>query len=984
MRHKKLWLIKYKNGRIQGPLSAQEIDQLIDEKIIIGEESVCVYPGGVWQPISMEPQFYEYLMEVLSSTNISKDKKENENIKSVSSGRLGSDSDSVKKLSSVTVIANPMELKRIKKEQRKKRRASSRKNKKLSVEETVLYELEEDDELNLDEDYVQSVVTSNEDFRGGVFKNKKGLILIGTIIAVLVVIFFSQESSKPIDQDYIELKEVQFNQPQLPQNEIELLIKKGMVQYFNSTFLSYLKSQELISQSVQGDNKNTYAMALLCMVYLELWPFSKQDFQAIQTVFTIVQKTSVLNKGGIRSGLCHSVGLIIKGRYEDAKTTIESSLDGLSSAGANENDSRLTPLLYYLKAKVLYYLNDYSSTISYLDTVQKILPKWVQLYLLSADILLKQEKISEALSVYRKVLKIDPNNKTAQIGLGLLEYKHFKKIDKAQKLLKSAVNNKSDRVSYGKLSSAYLVLAHIDLKQGRKNSALENARQAYSYNPADNSSKELIIQLGGEQKLKTTKIRSDQLIYEGDQLVLKNKHQQAVGYYERAFKAKKGGNAVVAVKAAKSLWTLSFSDEAIDWLKKAIQADPEMMESYILMSDYYSQKYDFYNAEKILRIASKRSPRNYEVYRGESLLAFRKKDYKKAMYYANQALKIYSADVESYIILSEVYAKLGDVNEALAYATRAIETDPNSIKTQAVYAKALGNIYGVDTGLNYFRKLIENYPLVLEYQMEMAKYLFDDEQYAVAREVLTELISIEQKYNEAYFYLGQTLMFDSAFAEAYESFLQAAILNPADPKPTFYIGLLRFKEKNYKEAKKHFEKVLDLNKYFSEAHYYLGKVAFLQKDYNEAIKQAGLEVQVNPNPMASYVLAGQSYEMQKKYLECANEYQKALDNSGTDTSLLVKVARCYRQAGYVDLAMKIINQAKIAGGAGNDQNIRTGDPQLYKELGAIHEIAGNYQEASGAYCNYLNLLPEAPDRQNIKNRMKKLAKLTGKKMKKCG
>ena len=506
----------------------------------------------------MEPQFYESLMEILSSTNISKDKDAatNKSIKSVSSGHLGSDPDSVEQLSSITVIADQRELKRIKKQQRQKRKASLRKNKKISKEETVLYELEADDKLDLEEQYVQSVVTSNHKSSGGIFK--KCLIFISTIISVVAVVLFYSESPEKIDQDYISLKKVQFNQPQLSENEVELLIKKGMRQYFNSTFLSYLKSQEFIVQAVQGDNKNTYAMALLCMVYLELWPFSRQDFQAEQTVFTIVQKTSVLNKGGIRSGVCHSVGLIIKTRYQDAKTTIESSLDGLDNARENEDDTRLTPLLYYLKAKVLYYLNDYPGTISYLGTIQKILPKWIQLHILSADILLKQGKVSEALSVYRKVLNIDSNNKIAQIGLGLLEYKHFKKIDKARKLLQNAISNNFDRIPYGMLSSAYLVLAQIDLKKGLKVSALENARQAYSYNPADNVSKELIIQLGGEQKLKTTRIRSDQLIYEGDQLVLQNKHQQAIGYYERAFKAKTGGNAVVAVKAAKSFWILSF------------------------------------------------------------------------------------------------------------------------------------------------------------------------------------------------------------------------------------------------------------------------------------------------------------------------------------------------------------------------------------------------------------------------------------------
>ena len=47
-------------------------------------------------------------------------------------------------------------------------------------------------------------------------------------------------------------------------------------------------------------------------------------------------------------------------------------------------------------------------------------------------------------------------------------------------------------------------------------------------------------------------------------------------------------------------------------------------------------------------------------------------------------------------------------------------------------------------------------------------------------------------------------------------------------------------------------------------------------------------------------------------------------------------------------------------------------------------MRGDYAEALGAYCKYLNLMPQAPDRQTINKRMAKLSKLTGKAMKKCG
>ena len=66
MSPKKLWWIRYKNGRIQGPLSIDEIIQLISNRVISGEETISVYPGGRWKPISVEPQFYEALLNVLS------------------------------------------------------------------------------------------------------------------------------------------------------------------------------------------------------------------------------------------------------------------------------------------------------------------------------------------------------------------------------------------------------------------------------------------------------------------------------------------------------------------------------------------------------------------------------------------------------------------------------------------------------------------------------------------------------------------------------------------------------------------------------------------------------------------------------------------------------------------------------------------------------------------------------------------------------
>ena len=97
---------------------------------------------------------------------------------------------------------------------------------------------------------------------------------------------------------------------------------------------SYKKAQNVLVQAVEGDIKNTYAMALLCFVYLELWPFTKKDLESTKVISHLIHKTSVLNKGGVKSGLCHSVGLIIKGKYEDAKNNGGKFIRRLKWSGA--------------------------------------------------------------------------------------------------------------------------------------------------------------------------------------------------------------------------------------------------------------------------------------------------------------------------------------------------------------------------------------------------------------------------------------------------------------------------------------------------------------------------------------------------------------------------------------------------------------------------------------------------------------------------
>ena len=954
-----LWLVKGKNGRVRGPLSTSDIIQMIHQENIVGEESISLYPNGKWKPISVEPVFYDNLMGILSHTESSSATSQDLSQKVVSTEE------------SATIIADQEAIRALKKKRKNKDVQSfqtEKYRKKRKSKTQIIYDTQLLKHSQLD-DEEKKITLSNRKYTKRLIVG----ILIASTVAVVAFVFFSQSSSQS-NQEFISLKLPRDNQPTLGQKEVNLLIKNGLAFYFRSHFSSYVRSQDLLVQAVEGNQRNIKAMAFLCLVHLELWPFSRHDFYAMRVISRMIHKTSLLDQGGIHSGVCQIAESLIKGEYNRAKNMVDSGLNGLQNQVTIEPSSQsFLSVLYYLKALSLYYLGDYATAVNYLDTCRHLLPKWIQPWLLTGEVFLKQNKPNAALSIYNRVLKLHATHKTARIRAGLIEFKKFNKIHKAENLLITAVNDK-ERVSHSVISDAYLGLSEIFLKKNEVSKALMYARQAYSYNPTNKISRNLIIELGGLKDLNKIKVKGNQLIYKADQLVLDGKIRAAIGYYEEAFKISGGKNSLVAIKAAKSLFQLNLFDEAIAWLKKAIEADPYMMESYVLMSNFYTTTYDFYNAAKILKIGSRKSPGNYAIARGWAYLNLKQGAYQRAIQYAKRALKLYEADVESLIILSEAYSKINKINESLIFSTRAKEMEPNSTLVQITFAKALGNIHGVDTGVHYFKKLISNYPLILEYQMALAKYLFEDDRYSFAKSVLQGLIAIQPSYTDAYFYLGRVFMYEENYSGAYEAFLQAAVFNPTDPKPVFYIGQLRLKEKKYQMAEKFFKKVIALNSLYPKIYFYLGQVSFSKGDYQKAIYWARLETKTNPNLPAPLELAGRSYEKLSQFRNCADEYQKAIEKDPNNFYFYIRAARCYRKSGLLDLAVAILLKA-------SENN--SGQPDLYKELAVIYKIRGAFVDAASSYCNYLKLKPTAADQGEIRRKITALEKQIGKKIPDC-
>ena len=502
-----------------------------------------------------------------------------------------------------------------------------------------------------------------------------------------------------------------------------------MTFYFHDQTSLYLKAQNEWIQAIEGDPKNKLALSYICLAYLELWPFSNKSLKDKKTISSVASHIGAIDQGGIYSALCQSIGYLIKEQYDQAESLVKTSIE---EAGKNKNPDNVLPFFYYLKSLVQKNQLKYEMTLKSLEYVQTLLPQWVRPYSLSAEILKQRKELSPALKNYLKILKINPQHKGALLNKAVLEYQYLGKQKLAQTNIQKALNQ-PDLVLSSDLASAYFVLTQIALKNNDPKQALEYGKKSYSLNPSNKQLENMISQIGGDEQVKKTKVKSQQLIERGDQFTREGRLVTAQGYYKTAFEVDQGKNSLAAKKMGQNLWKLGLAVEAIEWLKKSITADPEHLESYILLSDYYSQVYDFDNASRILNTARKKSPNSVDIFKGYALLQFRRENFEGVIMFSQKAIELYESDVDSYVLMSQTYRKTGEFDLSLKMASQAVEINSNSRPAQIQYGYALGHTHGPDTAFSHFEKLIshsqkhsQNH---IEYTLALGQFLLDQKIY---------------------------------------------------------------------------------------------------------------------------------------------------------------------------------------------------------------------------------------------------------------
>lgn len=975
------WVIRLDSEQVKGPYSTEAVVKMITSGVFSGSEEICSYPDGEWNALTKQPEFYEALIESLENpVEVDIQKAQKMEAETVVRPSPKKKEDPPPKYELPEAIRKIIEVEKQSHERElavNKPAVAQTPSQALTLAKLNLPTLNKPKKgkPQLAQIRDQNLTIQMSDIKKLQAKEKKKFFPF-VIVLILVAggFLYILNSPDPVALRGWALVAPQKNSEPLSQEEAMQIKKKAVRAFQLGQMELILVAHKNLARLLEAYPRDLEAMGFLCMAYEQLWPYTKQTTNDLRSISVVTQMARAANPLSNFSNSCQVVFLMTKGQSKEALSLLEKTLN-------NQSDDKFTlwPILYLIKGEMLEYEQSLLNAMAYYDQASQLWPQWITSKFSSARMNYKLGKFNEARVQFTEIRKLDVESKAALYGLALVEAVGFKNKEKAYEYFSLGYQNKQ-LLPKDFHVEALLNFAQILLEKRDNKKALEVAQKGYQLNPSHRGLKEIVLLLGGDDRVDNAQ---NEIILQGDQFARAGDHLAAQAQYKAAFDLDPK-NANAAYKAAKSLWTINQTKEAINWLAKAIKADPKMVAAYTLKADYEAQKYNFLDASRTLQEASRQAQQNHEILKGQALLEFRKNNMAGAIQFGERAVKLYSADVELLSLLAQANTnyylnapgtkqqdldrKSAALADAQRYAGKAIDLEPSWPEAQVTYAKFLAAKDGPVRGEKYLKDLIKNFPYTVDYRLALAEYYKGLEKFSEAADVYSQVYAIDSKNKKASFGLAEAyrVMNKPDMAQRYYNI--TSILDPSDVEPLFSNAKLLLENASGREAKAKIlqavaklKVVKEINPNFPRVSFYLAKSYMELGDFQQALDLVREEKSKNPNLADPFLLAAEVYYRREQFKECAAEYAQAVKLRPSSAELYVKASICYRKSDAIDIAEDMLGMAKQR---------ESGYAEIYREQGFIFEKKGQMEDARQYFEKYLDLAPNAPDRAMIELKTK--------------
>lgn len=961
--------VRLSKGQLTPPLSLSEIEKWIQEGKLKGTEQARELPDGSWKNINEIPEIAELFLKKLGVTQLGRsDFTAGKTVKLGEQDVAGLDDSAPQRELEIVegpeptekteidfqtvgeaierVPDNPTLFAKPKKKSKKRKQSTS----DLANQETVAV-------LNR-----KNVLPSRKASLGFLSKlnPQARLILIGlaVIFMALELFFDSNEDPQktPLHQIRIELPN--FSKEKADPKKSVKFYTQGMRMYLEDTVLSYQRAVKLFLLACEADISNVKALALLASSYLNLVDASNKDSQYFSVISKLIEMSKANNLDLAESLIAEVEFLLVSQRPEAAQVRI------VEYTKVHQDFPR--ELFYYL-AFAFYERGDYEQAARFLSQYPEEKAFSPRIFFLRGKIAEKFKLTEEALQNYARAIKMNPNHIKSRL--------HLSALLKEQGRLKEAephVGFVIEHTSYGssdELAKAYYFQALIYELKDKWPKALEAIQKAMALDARD---PDIILEYyalkakeGQDGKNKNEELkRSAQMFYylgAGQKKFNAGDHPGALGEFLRARKENEN-EALPLVKVGDTFLELHNLNSAKINYKKALELVPKNLNVWSKYIKTLIETFEWEEAQSALGKVSELTLSKSTLDRLYGDLYLKQGQFLAASTYYQRAMKRDQIDPDVYL----AYAKTLMIGKRFADApfffalTRRY--DPLNMEALVGIARALSETESLGRAIEYLEdessKLGGTRSEILT---ALAEFQARNGNVMAAEAMLTQ--AMEASAEDAKPWLVKARLYMDRLREnkknaqkALEALQSYTQRNPSDPegyleKYRLYVLLSKFEE-----AKEELGELFGLFPKYPNLHYYWGKLYSVMGNHQLAIKEFQEELQNHTDNVNAMIAVGKELIS----IGGVNEAISFLENA---RQVMPAEAEATQWLGYANYLLK--NYSGAIALYQDALQYDSGNPLIYKRMGLAYLANGDRDKASEAFRKYLDLDPDASDRQEI-------------------
>lgn len=807
-------------------------------------------------------------------------------------------------------------------------------------------------EYDGDDDEEEEEGTTSEDDKKKA-KRKKVFVIAGALLLAYALLFPGDDEKKPPPFKHIPT-EVVFPIPfdVADPSASKVLFAKGIKMFAQGTYPALVQSGKEFKMSYENDVENLEALNMMVRSYGEELQFSKKKLTDSVTLFNVVQSKRPflmknpngvigINRFYLSIGKAEAaVDVIAKYLKLQPKNLTQelfaAYLDSLIKAGRivtarefftalekapNKNQYSLAALINYHRLN-----QENDKAMEYLNDATKRFPRLVQFYLLKAEMFILEKKYPEAAALLQDAQKLQ------------LEYNdHYRAkfleltgvIAAVKGQVKVATQMFQGSLEIEESTSLRMKLGELKSAEGMKGaSSLIAESQAYKY------------------------------LIEAQDFYNKKSFELALVAAAKATDASPG-HIKAEIFLSKVQLRLGLTKQALKTMEDLIQVYPNDLSVNVAMIQTYIDTYKFNEARHRLAIISGTEMKETWEYASlNAQLGIKMNDFLRSITWLKTSINLNPLNDHDIYLLAELLLKKSNFEQARVLLNKAIELDPVNPDYRILYARMIYETQDDQAAIGYLLEQLEEFVESPKLLAEIAIFFYRSGRVKDFQDYKKKLANLPTKDRSLYEFLIKAALLDERYSEIPELVEELLKIEPGDLENMVIAGKVLFESGKLVEAAHWFKRVKDKLPSYPQVQYYSARIKFLSGDIDGAFAEVNEDLKANGETDDSLVFLGQIYEEKGDLIAAENTYKKAQKINARSFDALVGLADLSVKRNNFDLALDLYKRA---------QSQRSDESTIHKKIGDVYRLLGQGTLAIEAYKLYLEMNPEARDKNQIES-----------------